>query len=353
MCNALTKQIKSMRKDLSCENEPIRASRLSNREVMLSAAVLHNLNTPSSSTSGEYRNNRRLSSVSSGTALRSNDRILERPNQRPANCINRASISTEDGTDASNDNDNENENDNDNDNDTTNDDISLSQYELDVVNKYLNELCNCDQDENESNDLDVNLSEQLTGSIDSSDDSLQNQTDQCNLIDMSVELKPQTQFQTQTQTQTQSQTLSQSQSQSLTQSQYQDTPSSLAPFLISSKNDEIQCTQTSRPFGFDQSNQSNQSNAMINQNRNADSGHTHNDVNNNNISLSSNTDSHTVSQHRYSSGHRRYGSNLTTNTNAMSNSNRISANLPIIVGITSCVWGLLLYAVKSFYSDFT
>lgn len=324
-------------KDLSCDNEPIRASRLSNREVVLSAAGLYNFNAPSSpSTSGEYKNKRRLSSISGGTALKAIERMQDRSNQIAAYYISTASKSSDDEIDAINDNDI----DNDNHNDTTNDDISLSQYELDVVNKYLNELSNCDQDENESNDHDENLSEipneQLTGNIDSCDDLLRHQNDQCNLFDMSVGLKPKTQLQS----------ISPSQS----QSQYQDTPSSLEPLLISNKNDEIQCTQTSRPFGFDQSNQSN---AMINQNRNADSGHTHNDVNNNNISLSSSTDSHMIGRNRYPSGHRRYGSNRTTNTNAMNNNNRISSNLPIIVGITSCVWGLLLYAVKSFYSDLT
>lgn len=325
---------------------------------MLSAAVLHNMNVPSSSTSGDYFNSNRMSSVShkagqqsygkigSGTTTTTTTTSMTsvKPNQA-SNCVSSTSKSSVDDTDT-NSNENENEND---------DDMSISQYELDIVNKYLNELCSSDESNDQEKSISENVDEQLTNvtkntfhvSCSDDDESLPNQmyrfsdqcTDQSSTLDLlSIE--------------------SESESQSLSQSQVASSSSSMQqqPSPVSTANDEIQCTQgTSRQIGFDQSIRIS---AMINQNRsNTDLGQTHNDVNNNNIRLSS---SNTTESHhndpglRYSSG-RNHCSNYGRTNPIMTrdNINRTSANIPIIVGIASCVWGLFFYAVKSFYSDLT
>lgn len=342
------------RKDLSNENEPIRASRLSNREVMLSAAVLHNMNMPSSSTSGDYNiSTNRMSSISSKPGHTWNDKIGgRRASNQAVNCVNSSTTSASTTASKSSVNDDETDT-----NSNDNDDLSISQYELDIVNKYLNELCSSDESNDQEKSISENIDEQLINVVTSNnvsggdDDESQSQSppnqiyrlnanDQCSTLDMSIE------------SDTESQSLSQSQSQDARSVQPQPFPVS-----NSSANDEIQCTvQTSRQLGFDQSIQIN---AMINQpNRynTYDLGHTLNDVNNNNISLSSNTmDSHNVNQGLYSSGGRRPCSNYgrTNPIQTRDNQLRTSANIPIIVGIASCVWGLFFYAVKSFYSDLT
>lgn len=349
---------------MSSENEPIRASRLSNREVMLSAAVLHNMNVPSSSTSGDYFNSNRMSSVSYNGGQQSYGRTASetstsvaattmttttatsmtsvKPNQA-SNCVSSTSKSSVDDTDT-------NSNDND-------DDMSISQYELDIVNKYLNELCSSDESNDQEKSISENVDEQLTNvmknqtfhvSCSDDDESLPNQmhrfsdqcTDQSSTLDL-LSIESESESQTR---------------QSLYQSQVASSSSSMQqPLHVSTANDEIQCTQgTSRQIGFDQSIRIS---AMINQNRsNTDLGQTHNDVNNNNIRLSSSTttESHRIDPGRYSSGRNNCSNYGRTNPiMTRDNINRTSANIPIIVGIASCVWGLFFYAVKSFYSDFT
>lgn len=374
--------------DLSSENEqPIRANRLSNREVMLSAAVLQNINMPSTSAavSGGYkRTNRRLSSSVSSEAT-TYDKSEQSSNQTSsaaavttsssasaaaavANCVSSPSKSNADESD-------------------TNDELSLSQYELDIVNKYLNELCDSDESNDQNEIVKEKLDEQLaivsSICIDSGEDdgatSIAKQTDrminidndQCNGIHIESD----------TSTQSQSQIHSLDASTSSTGMQQH---SFSHPCIIANANanDEMQCTQTSRQSGFDQPNQSY---AMINQTMQRNTietahspshHHTHNDVNNNNISLSSNIGSHSDrsidhrrynnnnannqnnNNHHQTSDSRRHCDNNSnmrsrTNPNATNDSNRISANLPIIVGIASCVWGLFFYAAKSFYSDLT
>lgn len=253
---------------------------------MLSAAVLHNMTMPS--TSGTFRNSQ--SSVSNDATW--SDRS-ELSSSQPINCV--SSASHVDDTQAN-----------------TDDELSLSQYELDIVNKYLTELGDSDEHSGR-NELD----DQLPIAQDHSNDRSE-----------PIE--------------------SESLSQSLSLSHAASTSQQPEPNANANAHatDEIRCTQTSRPFEFDQANQSS---AMINHRITEPAPiDTHNDVNNNNIRLSSDIDSHRISPPTYS---RHCDNNRRTNTNPLST--RINANLPIMVGITSCIWGLFIYAVKSFYSDLT
>lgn len=312
---------------MSGEKEPIRASRLSNREVMLSAAVLHSLNQPS--TSGQNKCENRLSSISSEAIDKSTDKTESSSKQTTADMTSPSKSNTDD-TETNID-----------------DELSLSQYELDIVNKYLNQL----DDSDESNDEIVSekLDEQLAiaSSIDSSDElnHINATIDQCNGIDKSID------------SDAQSESIEKSSQISSSSSSLQQPPSSVS-YANANAIDEMQCTQTSRQFGM-----IDPENAMINQTiRNTESAHshydTHNDVNNNNISLSSNVANQSLAHGRYTNDSQRHCDNnnmrrTNQNRTASSNINRITANLPIVVGITSCVWGLFFYAVKSLYSDLT
>lgn len=333
---------------MSNENEPIRANRLSNREVMLSAAVLHNMNMPSSSTSADYTININQISRKSSAAGQSDDKNAAHASNQASICVNSSRPPSTSMTTMSSKSSADDETDTAS---NGNDELSLSQYELDIVNKYLNEICSSDESNDQEKSISEMIDEQLinvtSNNLSSGDDDDESQphsnyadrlndNDHSSTLDMSIE------------------------SDFETQSQSQDARSSATPqpFSVSTNtNDEIQCTeQTSRQIGFDQSIHIN---AMINQENRYntyDLGHTLNDVNNNNISLSSNTtDSHNVDQGRYSSGGRTPCSNYGTTNPIMTRDNqlRTSANIPIIVGIASCVWGLFFYAVKSFYSDLT
>lgn len=365
--------------DFGTEKESIRASRLSNREVMLSStAVLHNMNLPSSSSSASIdyliRNRKPCASNKRGQSITDQSNAMVKAKQTTSTCQSNhnTSKSSADDTEAETNSSSNIDNDS-NDQDNT----DLSQYELDIVNKYLNEMSSSND---ESNDYDKNISEnqnenQLnsiesssmnshhssggdggsgsgTDSINDNKNNTQsnqsnrlNTNDQCSTADVSIE----------------SDVESPTQSQSQSQSHDASTSAMQQSFPVSSASDEIRaCTQTSRQIVFDQTNQID---AMINPTRYTDYlGHTHNDVNNNNLSLSSNnnnntnttnhTDSHSSNQGRhYSSERRHYG--MTGRTNPTSNRLTIT-NIPIIVGITSCVWGLFFYAVKCFFfSDLT
>lgn len=351
------------------EKESIRASRLSNREVMLSStAALHNMNLPSSSTSASVdyliRSRMPCSSFKSGQSTSTQS-------SEPAKPLTSSCMGSKD-TDADDEDDieaetNSNNNIENSDQDTATD-LSLSQYELDIVNKYLNEINNDDGNDDEKicsdseqlnsssmadnvddghndNSIDVNSNAQPI------DSDQMNACDPCSTAaDVSIESDGGSPMQSQ----------SHDDASTSTQQQQQQ-PQQLFP--VSSANEEIRaCTQTSRQIVFDQT--SHQIDAMINPIRNTDYlGHTHNDVNNNNLSLSSNNNNHNqnnnqTDSHRtlnqgmhYSSERRHYG--MTGRTNPISNRLTIT-NIPIIVGLTSCVWGLFFYAVKCFFfSDLT
>lgn len=389
---------------MSGEKEPIRANRLSNREVMLSSAALRNINMPSTSTSGDYINSNRISSVSSeltdkssgkrrfGTNTSTSTSASANASVNASQTTNGDSISGSMSSSSSIPQSNADHKCDAN----TDDDLSLSQYELDIMNKYLNELCDSDESNEHDETISENLDEQLaiarsSISIDSGDSSLnQSPSDLVNVnVPQSNEIESESpslslsQSQSQSQCEPKSQSQSQfekTESQSLDASSLSSSPpspslsaSAQQPIQVSNlnanaiqnqnpnPNDAIRCTQTSRQLEFDQPFQSN---AMLNQNRNTqmDNTHidTHHDVNNNNnLSLNSNimgqqSSSNNISgQSRLTSGRRYCNNNRRTNTNTPSDSNRITANLPIVVGITSCIWGLFFYAAKSFYSDFT
>lgn len=368
-----------------CKNkESIRASRLSNREVMLSStALLHNMNLPSSSSSASIdylvRNRKPCTSNRSEQSMasdQSNGMVKAKPSTTSTSTSASNKSSAADDTEADT-NSSSNINDNDNDsNDQDNTDLSLSQYELDIVNKYLNEMSSSND---ESNDYDKNISEsnhnenQLTSiesssmnshrsSLDGGDSgsghhntqsNRSNVNDQCTTADVSIESDGESPTQSQTQTQSQSQSQSHDASTSAMQQ--------LLP--VSSASNEIRaCIQTSRQIVFDRTNQID---AMINPTRYTDYlGHTHNDVNNNNLSLSSNntntnTNTNNHTDHSYSSNHGRHYSSernygMTADRTSPTGNRFTISNLPIIVGITSCVWGLFFYAVKClFFSDLT
>lgn len=358
--------------------ESIRASRLSNREVMLSStAVLHNMNLPSSSSSASVdyliRNRTPCATFRRSQSItdQSNELLKAKLAMACASSNRTVKSSTDDDdTETDTDTASASSNTENNDQDNNDTDLSLSQYELDIVNKYLNEMtssndeCN-EHDQSNSENRNVQSMELSPSSVHDGggggdDDSSGNigdcttkdaQADQCthsigsvdqaNTADVSIE----------------------SDSESPTQSQSHDasTPPMQQLCPVSSANDEIRaCTQPSRQIVFDQINQID---AMINPIRYTDYlGHTHNDVNNNNLSLSSHTTNHTNNNNHtdsqsanqgrhYSSERRHYG--MAGRTNPISNRLTIT-NLPIIVGITSCVWGLFFYAVKCFfYSDLT
>lgn len=331
------------------KKESIRASRLSNREVMLSStALLHNMNLPSSSSSASIdylvRNRKPSTSYKSEQSMSDrshNDAAVTKAKQSTSTARSKASTTTDD-TEADTNSSSNIDND-----DQDNSDLSLSQYELDIVNKYLNEMSSSND---ESNDFDKHNSE-MPSDNQSHRSSLDGggsnsiKSNQSHTADVSIE----SDGDSSTQSQSQSQSQSHDASTSAMQQQL---------FPVSSASDEIRaCIQTSRQIVFDQTNQID---AMINPTRYTDYlGHTHNDVNNNNLSLSSNntntnattnnnnnhTDSHSSNHGRHYSSERQYGMT----------SNRLTiANLPIIVGITSCVWGLFFYAVKClFFSDLT
>lgn len=361
---------------MSGENEPIRANRLSNREVMLSAAGLYNINMPSTSGGGGYNDyytyGNRLSSVSSNEITSdqskceqsSNDVATASSSSVPANRVNNStSTSNADETDTNVDDD----------------ELSLSQYELDIVNKYLNEMCDSDDHaQNVVSDEENQFDDGLAIKTSSNDDGnksmmITKQNDNLVIVDQCNVVK------SQSPSQSQSTVSMQNASTSSTSTSSSLSSSSVQPTLLAVSNanatDDMQYTQTSRQSGFDQSN------AIINQimqNNISSATHshidTHNDVNNNNISLSSiannnqstaaseaaTTPPPTHGQRQCTNDSRRpcnnnssNNNNRRTNPNSSSYNNRISANLPIVVGITSCIWGLFFYAVKSFYSDLT
>lgn len=339
------------------EKESIRASRLSNREVMLSStAALHNMNLPSSSTSASVdyliRNRMPCASFKSGQSItmQSSEPLTAKPLTSSCKSSKDTDADDEDDIEAETNSNNNMEN---SDLDTATD-LSLSQYELDIVNKYLNEINNDDEKiYSESEQLN---SSSMANNVDDAhnDNSIDVNSDQMDACDpcstaADVSIESDGESPIQSQSHDDASTSTQQQQQQL--------------FPVSSANEEIRaCTQTSRQIVFDHT--SNQIDAMINPIRNTDYlGHTHNDVNNNNLSLSSNnnnqnnnhnqTDSHrTLNQGiHYSSERQHYG--MTGRTNPISNRLTIT-NIPIIVGLTSCVWGLFFYAVKCFfYSDLT
>lgn len=378
---------------MSSENEQpqkIRANRLSNREVMLSAVVFQNMNMPSTSSaslSGGYKCGNWLpSSVSSGTGERSNDRSEQSSNQASASASIAESLSSSSAAAAAaavaseaamiNHLSSPLKSDADESETNNDDDLSLSQYELDIMNKYLNDMCDSDesyeQDEIIGENLDEQLAIALSIHIDNGNDGthakqteqLVNATDHYNGIHVESDI----------QSQSHSQDASSSSSTDQHQHQQQQQANVLShPSSNANANDDIQCTQASRQSEFDQSNQSN---AMINQTMqcNIHESDTHDDVNNNNISsLNSNigyshSTVHSIEQqqfgyngnsnnnHQTSDSRRHCDNNNRNRTNPFSSNsdtNRITSNLPIIVGITSCVWGLFFYAAKSFYSDLT
>lgn len=260
-------------KDMNKENEQIRANRLSNREVVLSSAARALTHTPSASHISESKPNIPMASCSTTNRTK----IIDTANDQSPPTANKIANADED-------------------------EQYLSQYEIDIVNKYLNELGDDDDDDDGdalvASDLGINSILQSSHANANVDDTSDDESEQRSVIEVIDVMAVQ-----------------------------------------SHDNDAIidndsQCNQTSRrTISFEQPNQANANNA---------------DVNNNNMSLigiaSNPSDGQ---QNRSSQRHRFCEPNRRTNTNAT------NMNLPIIVGITSCVWGLCLFAMKSFYSDLT
>lgn len=201
------------------------------------------------------------------------------------------------------------------DDDVDDDDEYLSQYEIDIVNKYLNELGDADEciesdelnDGSESTDGSDGYRAHVASAGDSSDD----ESEQRSVLEVVDSDAPSTATAAMTATH------------AVNASADSDSGSNGASANAGP------CTQTSRPS--------------------IDPEHANNaDVNNNNTSLIGHASNPSDGQQNRGVGQRFSEPNRRTNSSANAN-----MNLPMIVGITSCVWGLCLYAMKSIYSDLT
>lgn len=338
-------KIKSLTKDLTGEHETIRANRLSNREVVFTSSVQYS-ETAASSTSTK---DSLIGPIKCDESLQKID--------DPAVSASIASFTNE----------NENFLSNESAMHTDVDDTALSQYELDVMSRYLKDLSendDIDSDEvaidvhalvqNVNNNIKNNVDEQLSKALSchvigcsSSDDDDGQKTTLNDHIDPTAIL-------------------------SNNQSDFESSnASSLIPVTDHADHttDDSHCIQTSRQIGFDQNNQSN---TAINQYTNnvcaADSilVNNNNDFNNNNLRISnqsgtnqsgSNIATTSTNSTTNRNTNRRFCDNINNNQRAnttRTHQNRLfGENLPIVVGITSCVWGLFFYAVKNLYSDLT
>lgn len=256
-------------KDMNKENEQIRANRLSNREVVLSSAARALTHTSSTSHVNEPKPSIPMASCSTTNRTKIIDTITDQSPPTPDQIPN-----------------------------TDEDDEYLSQYEIDIVNKYLNELDDDDGDALVASDLGINAIIQSSHANANEDATSDDESEQRSVIEVI------------------------------------DTMAVQAHDNHVIIDNTSQCNQTSRrTISFEQANQANANNA---------------DVNNNNTSLAGIASNPSDGQqNRSSQRHRFCEPNRRTNTNAT------NMNLPIIVGITSCVWGLCLFAMKSFYSDLT
>lgn len=303
------------------EHDTIRANRLSNREVLLTSTATH------------------YPSAESNSGLLRPFKVSTEQEHLESNDEQTSSILGSDIDES--------------DNDRT-DDVSLSQYELDVVNRYLKDFCenevidsdaHDDHDQNVINNIDEQLAKALSIQIDCCDDG---HTQLLTDIDHGSNI---------------------SKSSNLLIDSQSDVSSSTSLLPVSDHadhtTDESRCSQTSRQIGFDQNNQSNTTATNTNYTNNAAQSvcadrilANNNDFNNNNIRLSnSDSDQSAVSiafaTNRNTSNNRFRENSQRPNPSSTTNPRLFGDNLPIIVGITSCVWGLFFYAVKSLYSDLT
>lgn len=279
---------------MSGENEPIRANRLSNREVLFTPAA-HNINMPSTSTA--YETTKQM--IAKLEQTDSIEKIEDESDEPSTNKFNSNIDEMTTTTTTTN----------------TDDDLSLSQYELDIVNKYLNELGESDEDHDHN---DINLNETFNNELPNTLSNVQENTEQNVSVDELVNDSDEMN------TYIKSQDVSTVTPKPFTSSHADDNTIDTGRF-----------TSTSRQIGFHQ------------QYRN-------NDVNNNNIRLCSGSTQNNSIGHMNENSQRCDNNNRRTNTNNLNaNHNSFAANLPIMVGITSCVWGLFYFAVKSLYSDMT
>lgn len=196
---------------------------------------------------------------------------------------------------------------NDDENVDVDDDQYLSQYEIDIVNKYLNELGNADENIecDDPSDGDGTIAVNSDGGIalaHTSDD----ESEQRSVIEV----------------------IDSDASSNAMAATITDAGAGQASAAQVSAG-QASATQTSRR-SIDPANANNA------------------DVNNNNTSLIGIASNPYDGQQDRGVGQRFCEPNRRTNTSANAN-----MNLPMIVGITSCVWGLCLYAMKSIYSDLT
>lgn len=280
--------------DTNKENEQIRANRLSNREVVLSSVARGLINSPSTTYVNECKNTNMPPTASCSTNYQMANIEVATGDQN-MHAIDKISANVVDAD--------------------ADDEQILSQYEIDIVNKYLNELC--DGDDSDGDVVGVALT--ADGRVNDSSDDESEQRSVIEVLDANA-----------------SDTW-QASDKAMTVHAYDvdadestaDTDDSRSTARTTSRRSHLRCVQT---------NQANANNA---------------DVNNNNMSLISIASNPSVGHAVAADTTAGQRANRFSEPNRRTNTNAANMNLPMIVGITSCVWGLCLFAMKSLYSDVT